>query len=355
MKTKERILVCPLNWGLGHATRCIPIIHALIEKGFEVLIAADGNALKLLEKEFPQLLCIHFADYNISYSKKNSWLHFLKQVPKLIRKIRQEHKQLNVLIRKYKINGIISDNRFGLWTKQVPCVYITHQLRIKAPFIEGILQRIHQYYIEKYTACWVPDFKNNYNLSGSLGHPSRLPEKVIYIGPLSRFTKKKPASNYKYNLLVILSGPEPQRRLFETHVVEQLNTLDIKTYIVRGLPDLPREERWEKHYKITNYLTSTELQKQINESELILSRSGYSTIMDLAAMGKKALFVPTPGQTEQLYLAEKLREQKICYSQTQKTFDLKKALEESKHYKGFQPLEKKEKSWDTLFALFKGK
>ena len=218
----KRILIAPLNWGLGHATRCIPIINALLEFNFEPVIASDGKALEFLKKEFPELEFIELPSYNISYSKKGSHLKLklLKDAPKILKAIKTEHNIVQDLIVKNNIYGIISDNRFGVYSKKVPSVYITHQLNVLSGNTTFISTKLHQKTIKKFDECWVPDFKKNYSLSGVLGHSENPLIPTKYIGALSRFSKM--SLQTKYDLMVLLSGPEPQRGLLEQKLFKEL-------------------------------------------------------------------------------------------------------------------------------------
>ena len=222
-----RILVCPLEWGLGHATRCIPIINVLIELGAEVLIAGEGATGALLKKEFPHLHFLPLMGYRMRYSRNRYFLpiQVLWQTPKIMFTIFRETRWLKRMIRLHKIDAVISDNRFGLYSNQVPAVYITHQLLIKtgSSFTEKILQKIHYHYINKYDACWVPDFKDG-GLAGELSHPAKLPSNIKYIGGLSRFTMHEPEK--KYDLFVTISGPEPQRTIFEDLILVQVKSFN---------------------------------------------------------------------------------------------------------------------------------
>lgn len=241
----KRVLVAPLDWGLGHATRCIPIIYSLLAQNFEVIIAAEGASKNLLKTEFPDVVFTHLKGYNITYSSKGSLLplRILLQFPGLLRSVFAEHLWLKKIIKAYNINLVISDNRLGLFHKKIPCIYITHQLQIKTGhlFTEWLAQKLHYFFINKYTNCWVPDNKDNNNLAGALSHPKKLPAAIVkYIGPLSRFEKK--TTSKKYDLLVLISGPEPQRSIFETILLDQLKNFSGNTLLVRGLPGTKEQD-----------------------------------------------------------------------------------------------------------------
>ena len=326
---KPRILISPLDWGLGHATRCIPIIKELIKLGCEVVIAADKLTFSLLKKEFPNIEFLVLEGYDIKYSKSRKALPFkiFGQIPKLLSRISMENKWLQKAIDEYKIDAVISDNRFGLYTKRVPCVYITHQLAIQTGSKIGdyIAQRIHYHYIKKYRQCWVPDFENE-GLAGRLSHPKKLPQNVTYIGALSRF-EKLPGIEKLYDALILISGPEPQRTIFEKMILSSVKDKPGKTFIVRGLPSSTELiSAPDDAVKIENHLDAASLNKVLQQSKVVISRSGYTTVMDLVKLGSKAILVPTPGQTEQEYLGKYLLSKRYFYSVSQKEFSFIKEI-----------------------------
>ena len=250
----------------------------------------------------------------------------------------QDHKWLKRFIKDYKIDAVISDNRLGMFNKKIPSIYITHQLFIKTgnSYSEKIAQKIHNYFIRKYKNCWVPDFEIN-DLAGTLSHPEKISSNVLYLGALSRFEKLSGVSII-YDVLIILSGPEPQRTIFEKIILPQCKIEGKKILLVRGLPDRnDHEEMNSDPLKIMNHLQSDELNLAIHQSEIIISRSGYTTIMDLAKLGKKAILVPTPGQPEQEYLAGYMMHKKYFYSISQKEFSLDSALKEAVTFQFVKP------------------
>ena len=349
MKTKKRILVAPLNWGIGHATRCIPLINALISHNYEVVIAADGRPLHLLITEFPDLEIVRFPGYNIKYSKYFPMsISMLLQLPKLLWNIKKEHETLNQIIDDYKIDGIISDNRFGLFTSKVPSVFITHQLQIQSPYFSDEIRKFNYKYINKFDVCWIMDDEKE-NLAGSLSKPKLLPNNSLYIGAQSRFEKRE--EEKEYDFLAIVSGPEPQRTILEKGLTKALKDRKEKSLILLGKPELNTGEQLG-NLTIKSHLSAKDLNTAILQSELIICRPGYSTIMDLAKLEKKAFFIPTPGQTEQEYLAKNFMQEKICFAQKQSKFDLEKAISESANYNGFSTSENKNTNWKNLFLLF---
>jgi uncharacterized protein (TIGR00661 family) len=327
---KPRILIAPLDWGLGHATRCIPIISTLIQQESTVIVAAEGQVKTLLQKEFPDIQFIELKGYRIQYSRYKFWMpvKLILQLPKILYRIYTETLWLKKAVAENRIDAVISDNRMGLFHETIPCIYITHQLTIKTgnQFTESIAQKIHYHYINKFSACWVPDAKAELNLAGALSHPVILPKvAVTYIGPLSRFEKRDLVN--KYGLCIILSGPEPQRTVFEKIILEELHKIEGRICLVRGLPEeteIPQLDN--SSIEIKNHLAADELNNIILQSKMIISRCGYSTVMDLVKLQKKAILVPTPGQTEQEYLSRYLHEQKLFYCLDQNSFSLSEAI-----------------------------
>jgi hypothetical protein len=330
---RPRILVVPLDWGLVHATRWIPIIKELLNNDCEVLIGAEGPQTSLLQKEFPHLACLPVPVYNMWYSRRKSFfiLAILSQLPKLFLAIYKERAWLKKVVKEKKIDAVISDNRFGLYHATIPTAYITHQLLIKTgnSFTEKIAQRLHYRFIKKYTYCWVPDVEKEPSLAGALSHPDKLLPTINYLGCLSRFEELS-GTEKKYDLLILLSGPEPQRTLFEKLLLEQLPAFKGRVLFVRGLPaDQTSDKEQKDDLQIINHLSSNELNIAIQQSEWIISRSGYTTVMDLVKLQHKAIMVATPGQTEQEYLSSHLMEQKLFYATEQYLFSLEKAITEA--------------------------
>uniref|UniRef100_UPI00404AAA74 glycosyltransferase n=1 Tax=Flavobacterium sp. TaxID=239 RepID=UPI00404AAA74 len=347
---KKKILVAPLNWGLGHATRCIPIIKALEKNGFEPIIASDGAALELLKKEFSHLLFFELPSYDVTYAidGKNFKWKLLSQIPKIVKAIRNERRVVEKIVSNYSIDGIISDNRLGVFSKKVPSVFITHQLNVLSGSTSWFSTKLHLNYIKKFTACWIPDTDKKPNLSGKMGHLNKPLINGIYIGPLSRLTKK--VTPKKYDLMVLLSGPEPQRTLLEEKLIEELKQYPKQTLFIKGIVE--KEQTIVKKENITfyNFMDSEAIETAFNASEMILCRSGYTTIMDLAKLRKKAFLIPTPGQYEQEYLAKKYKKEGLAPSCRQEVFKIQK-LEKINLYRGFDFFTE-ECNWEELFRFF---
>jgi uncharacterized protein (TIGR00661 family) len=339
-KINITVLVAPLDWGLGHCTRCIPLVRYLIHRGCKVLLAAEGAQAKLLSIEFPSLEILPLQGYRISYSKSKRWFPFkiMGQLPKIVNAVRSEHLWLQEVVESRNVDVVISDNRYGLYHQQVSTVIITHQLQVQFPF-KWMLQigmRFLYKYINKFDACWVPDNMGEPNLAGSLSHPPVMPSvPVEYVGPLSRMENIQQAK--RYDVLFLLSGPEPQRTLLEEKIKKQLQAFKGSAFLIRGLPMQEQSLGLAGNIHVINHLPSTELQQAIAESEMVVCRSGYSSVMDLCVMQKKMILIPTPGQTEQEYLAKHLHAQGLCLYFLQEEFELEIALEKASSFK-FQQL-----------------
>lgn len=297
----EKILIAVLNWGLGHATRCIPIIRELIGSGKKLVLASDGISLKLLQKEFPDLVCHEIAPYNVNYGGHSMALSIISQLGKIAKAIKQEHIDVQALHNKYHFDLIISDNRYGCYVKGIENIFISHQLNIQSKniFLSKLANLSIRYYLKIFDKIWVPDDDQG-SLSGNLSH-FKGRTKLEYIGALSRFKKEQLPKHY--DILIILSGLEPKRTILEEALLAELKDMDLKLCLVRGiegLDDVPAK------IKTIDLATSEKLNELILTSKLIICRSGYSSIMDLVHLNAKALLIPTPGQTEQEYLAEHL-------------------------------------------------
>lgn len=329
---KVKVLVAPLDWGLGHATRCIPVIHELLKADYEVLIGANGPIKTLLQTEFPQLTFIPLLGYNITYgaSKQQTFFKLLVQIPKILGAIKKEKKWLETIIKQHAIDVVIADNRYGLYNASVFCVFITHQLYIKTflgKLSEQILQHINYCFINRFHQCWVPDTATPNNLGGVLSHPKKKPVvPVTYIGPLSRFDKSSVQQTHKH-LLILLSGPEPQRTILENILIQQLQHYQKPVLFVRGLPAAPTTLSPFNNVIFKNHLPARGLEVAILDAAYIISRCGYSTVMDLLQLQKKSIFIPTPGQTEQTYLAQHLLKKQLALCIKQHHFNLQQALQ----------------------------
>ena len=326
----KRILVAPLDWGLGHTTRCIPIINHLKALGHSVIVACNDWQKSFIENIYTDIETVHLDGYNVTYSAhdKLGKISLLGSVPSICAAIKREEQWLQRHIKQLNIDGIISDNRYGLHHQSVPSVIITHQLEVQTGMGKGsnrLIQKLHYKFLAQFDGVWVPDVKGDINLGGQLSHPKHLPLNAQYIGLLSQFQDVGPKRNWDGYLLILLSGPEPQRSILEKILWQQAMAFAGKVVFVAGKEqkapaDIPG------HITYHARLGGAELAHVIQGAALVVCRSGYSTIMDLMLLGKSGILIPTPGQTEQEYLATSLSESRFFMAATQKNIDLAKMV-----------------------------
>ena len=350
-----RILISPLDWGLGHASRCIPVIRLLLKAGHSITLAGSGRSLMLLQQEFPELESVTLKGFSPLFKKPAAMtFQLLLMLPSFIGMIVKENRELNRFVKQCNFDMVISDNRYGLRNKSIKSIIITHQVMIKAPvwlrFTEFPLYLVSKYLISRFDECWIPDYKSAPGLSGDLSHKYPLPANAMFIGPLSRFADSglsKRQRNTNRKITAIISGTEPQRTNFENAVIRQLTELDLESTIISGKPESIEKASYQGNLTILPHATVEETRVLIEESTLIICRSGYSSIMDLEAMEAKALFVPTPGQTEQQYLAELHQKLGNALWRNQNKLNLKPDISEAIKYHGFARI-KVEKELKTL-------
>lgn len=331
----KRILVTPLNWGLGHATRCIPIIRTLLKLGVEVVIATDGGPYQLLTKEFPQLRAYELPGYNVNYKGNNFGWTMLRQGAKVLAAIAKEQKAVQNILANEKIDAIISDNRFGCYSKDIPSVFITHQVNLISPLkaLEAPANLANHQLIKKFDEVWIPDFPGEVNLAGKLSFPANF-KKKRYLGALTRMHGGRLEKSF--DIIAVISGPEPKRSEFELKVFSQAIKLEKRVLVVRGLPDQWEFVNLTSNVEAVAFLTSKALNEAILSADVLVSRSGYSTILDLVKLEKPALLVPTPGQTEQEYLAKQLASKGLFASQSQEDFNMAEGIEKALERPGFK-------------------
>ena len=330
-------MIAPLDWGLGHASRCVPIIHDAIEKGHIVTIAADGAQKKLLQYYFPNASYVSIPRYGINYSKK-AWLlpvALFFQLPKIALAIYREHQWLKT--NSHLFDCVISDNRYGLFNTQLTTTFVTHQLLVKAPFkwAENIIQKVQYFFINRFSECWVPDIADYPGYAADLSHPTIMPRiPVTYIGVLSQFSiLNNKATNtlpVKYKYCFLLSGPEPQRTMLQNMIEIEAQKLSAASILIEGRPsDMPNHYQLRGSLTKLRYASGQDLLDIVMQSEFVVCRSGYSTLMELIPIHKKLILIPTPGQTEQMYLAEILAKNKLAITIDQSNFDLQKMHEKA--------------------------
>jgi len=348
MALNKHILFGVLSWGLGHATRSIPIITTYLEKGFKLTIASDGLALQLLRERFPDVSFLELKDPQISYNVGGRQeLKLAQQLLKLSAWHRKEQRIIAEFLATNKVDIIISDNRPSIKSKLIPSYYITHQLEVKSGLFTPFSTLGHEWLYKDYDAIWIPDVQGRPNLSGDLGHKSKL-EKVKFIGPLSDLIPVE--STNTFDAALILSGPEPQRSIFELLVIAQLANCDLNVLLIRGTTknleiDIPKT--WQMIYLATR----ADVQMAFEKSKVIVARSGYSTLMDLYAFNKPAVLVPTPGQPEQEYLATLPLHQHNFSIQSQKNLNVLEGLRQAEiAFADFKAVAF-ERNWDKLLRF----
>ncbi|MEL6635006.1 MAG: glycosyltransferase family protein [Bacteroidota bacterium] len=344
----KRILYAVLDWGLGHATRSIVLIDQLVQRGVEVHLASSGSAAVLLRQTFPQLPFLSLPPYQITYSKglAQVW-HLTKQVPTVLHTIQQEHQTLQAYLQKVPMTGIISDHRYGIWNRQLPSVFIGHQLALILPpaleiFRKG-LYRYHMHWLRHFDHIWIPDVEGEANLSGKLAHEFELPSRAKFVGPLSRFMLGSENMGNKsapeVDILAILSGPEPQRTLLEQKIRQAFSTMPGKKVLIQGKP-ANRTIEEKQDLKVFPHLPQADFLELLMKAPTIISRSGYSSIMDYAYLGlKNIVCVPTPGQTEQEYLGKYLHKKQAILTVSQSDLKLSEAILGVKDRRGFNSMD----------------
>ncbi len=301
---EDIVVIAPLNWGLGHASRCIPLIRVLERHCRKVIIATDGAAKLLLTKEFPNLDMYELPDYGIQYKYGSIFLNILVSLPTIMRAVQKERILAKLIVKTSGATVILSDNRLGFRANGLRNFYLTHQINIlhANKMIADIGSVIHHWFIKKFDLCFVPDYNGEKAICPALSHHQNLP--LQYIGPLTRI--KNLNLPKKYDICVLLSGTEPQRSRLEYLLLKELNTLEqFKILLIRGTDIGVNLKLIGRNITVNNLLTSSDIEIALNTSRLLISRSGYSTIMDIYGLEIKAIFIPTPGQTEQEYLAKK--------------------------------------------------
>jgi UDP-N-acetylglucosamine transferase subunit ALG13 len=303
-----KILISPLDWGLGHTTRCVPIIRELIKQGNEVILGATAISEKIFAEEFPGLQRVIVPSYGIEYSAVlPAWAGILLDYRRLKRIVSEENELVEKITKDLKIDIVISDNRFGFRASHTKNIIITHQLWIKSPVMEKTANSLNHAYLKNFNEVWVPDTADEKNnLSGDLCHNRKFDFPVRYIGLLSRYHYMEPSGEKPFLFSFIISGPEPRRTSFEEEAIEYVNQYKGKFALVRGTTKQIAHKVKSISCEVFDLPTKAEMERIISNSRMVVSRSGYSTMMDLVIMKKPAFIMPTHGQTEQVYLGHHL-------------------------------------------------
>ncbi len=332
----KKILITPLDWGAGHTTRCIPLAAHLLQTGHKPIVAGNEAQMAIIDQYFNGCIdTIYIAGYNVTYSGVNKVAQagLLLQTPRLLKTIGQENIRLKEIVKDLKPDGIISDNRYGMYHAHVPSVIMTHQLRIQSGLgntVDNVLQRMHYKYLNRFSATWVVDTETSPGLAGTLSHPATMPDRYKYIGLLSRFAGAVNAAPKENGpILMLISGPEPQRTEFSRMLWQQALKHNGEVIFAEGREAVTAPADVPAHITYHKRIDGPALADAIKSASMVVCRSGYSTLMDLRAINKPAIVIPTPGQTEQQYLGRMLHDSGVFYSTTQKGFDLQRTLKET--------------------------
>jgi hypothetical protein len=353
-----RVLVSPLNWGLGHATRDIPLIRKLLAEGHEVTIAACGNARAALQQEFPACTSIDLPDYPTPYSTSRFFLpKFVAFLPLMLKAVADERRNLTKIVADSHFDLIISDNRLGVYSEKVPSLFITHQLHYHLPLpawpFELAAVWLNGYLHSKYERVIVPDNPPGpLALAGKLSRAETQPtrSRAYYAGILTSTRKQEFEEDLDY--LFLISGPEPQRTQLETILLPKIRELDGSSVVLLGSPNgkTPPSPTGSDRCTVMNYASTLEKEALMNRAKFIVCRSGYTSMMELAELKKRrALFIPTPGQTEQEYLSWYYREHGWFHSTSQYRIDLHQDIALAGSYKGFPAMTGTEENVERLY------
>lgn len=321
-------MIAPLDWGMGHTTRSVPLIQYLQQLGHTVVFAGNQWQRSYINETFKAIDTIHLDGYNVHYSHSGSrfMLSLFSQLPKLLKTIQKEHDWLLNIAAQQHLDGIITDNRYGLYHPRIPSVIMTHQVLAQSgmgDMIDRLTSRVHYKQLRKFSQCWVVDVPGKPNLAGKLAHPAIMPPNAKYIGLLSQI---EPAETSAEHLLILLSGPEPQRTMLSELLWRQVQHYKGKLVFIEGSNETATPDNIPGNISYYKRVTKEVLQPLLEAACMVICRSGYSTLMDLAVLDKPAILVPTPGQTEQEYLGKHLHKEGVFYHAPQKTFNLSKVL-----------------------------
>ena len=365
-----KVLVAPLDWGLGHATRCVPVVREFLRAGAEVELAVVKANANFFREVFPELRQRLAPSYNIVYPKHgyNMALWLLKNSMHLNSVMRYEHHFAEEMVERHGYDVLFSDNRFAFYSKNALSIYMTHQRRIAFPRAFAAFERIgvmwHANIMRKFDEVWVPDLEIYPGYAGSLSHSGATPgdKPMRYVGTLSRFSdwdagenagnalgnalgkaptpvdlerdvdlmsvsefmahsanvewnavprvralgKQASGMRAAYKVVAVVSGVEPARTQFEQQLREALQQISGQHMMILGKPSVEQKTWTEGNIEFHTHLATNDFAEAVKRADFVVSRGGYSTVMDMAELGAKCIFVPTPGQFEQIVLARDL-------------------------------------------------
>jgi uncharacterized protein (TIGR00661 family) len=330
-----RILFGVFDWGLGHATRDIPLITAMLERN-EVHILSTGHALQILRNHFGER-CTYYDVPSVfpPYSKSRFFkLKFTLSAPRMARTLAKARRKSKRII-DMGFDRVVSDCRYDVYDRPDNSYLINHQLRFKAPMgAQRLLEAWLAMRMKRYACVLVPDFEEP-NLTGVLSHGLHyLPkERIRYIGMLSHLRRLDLPQDIDY--LISLSGPEPQRTVLEKRVLAQVGQLKGKVVIAGGKPGGKNEDLGENAQHFA-FLNAQQQQDAMNRAKCVVTRSGYTTMMELVELEKtQVLLLPTPGQTEQEYLGDYCQRHKYYRHISQFRLQLARDARIQKSFTGF--------------------
>lgn len=335
---KPLVVLSMLNWGFGHLTRCFPIIRSLIELKKQLLIVCTPAQQEVLARSFDGLIFFNAADDTPRYgkTKATTLLRLSLQAPFQLMKVKRDNKLLERLSQEYDIELIISDNKYGFYHSRIPSVILTHQLNIQTglgKWADAVANRINRKLLSRFREVWVVDGVGKNSLAGSLSAASdNIDARVKWIGTLNRLQIRAQKGSEK--LLIILSGPEPQRTILEELIVHQLPVNHRHITLIRGTKKNFSQQALQKltSLQFTNWIDLAglaEIEQLLSQTEWVLGRAGYTSLMEWVTGGWKSIVIPTPGQAEQEYLGYYLMQRGWVFSVEQNNFDLQDSIKKA--------------------------
>jgi spore coat polysaccharide biosynthesis predicted glycosyltransferase SpsG len=291
--SNAKIIFSPLNWGMGHVSRSLPLLEQLLNQHNSITVFCSAAQQKIYELYFSNLRFIHHDPYAFSFGKKGfNTLGFIKQLPSLIKQHQTELKRIAEYIALYPTDYIISDQRYGFRSASVCSIFITHQCSLALPWYLGLGQFINRSLIQRFNMTWIMDDEHQ-RFAGKLS--VKFASNQHYIGVKSRFHLASSVKKEEKKLhILVVNGPTEFHPLLLKAFEPELSRIDL---IIGARPDLSNN--------IPCIYSWNEADEVLNQAATIYSFCGYSTLMDVVALGCEWKSIPTPGQWEQGYLHKK--------------------------------------------------
>jgi UDP-N-acetylglucosamine transferase subunit ALG13 len=339
----HRILYAVYHWGLGHATRSLVAMRALLARGDEVTIMMQpGPGLELLRSELGDSCdYIPLRDTPAPLGRYPAlfYLRMSLSVPWILAGFRNEHRVTERLVRERGFDLVVSDSRIGVWSSVVPSYFIFHSLHQIVPGRSRALERMVEWgqrgLLSGFAKVLIPDVEEDGGLSGYLGHDPAFDwgrGRLVYIGPLSDIGRSGTPEDIDYFFSV--SGLGIPQQTFATLVLDALPKIPGRVVVTLGRPEKAGETQRINGAVVHGYLDRERQAEMLNRARVVVTRSGYTTLMELAELGKRALFVPTPGQSEQEYLARYHQERGHVCSTTQARLDIPRDIARARESAG---------------------